>query len=93
MKPKNQSNEVICPQCGRKAKIRLCYACSSPLGGTPLFSKKYCPVCKGSGVVIHCEWCARRKAEQHPAVREADLKALKKNPFLPYYDERFRKYR
>lgn len=92
LKPKSQSNKVVCPQCGRKAEIRLCFACSNPVGAR-LFSKKYCPACKGKGVVIHCEWCARSKAEQHPAVREADLKALKKNPFLPYYDKRFSKYR
>lgn len=53
--------------------------------------KKYCPV-KGSRVVIYGEWCDRRKAEQLRAAREEDLKALK-NPFLPYYDEYFRKYR
>jgi hypothetical protein len=81
---------VICPQCGRKAKIRL-FTCSRPLGGISLFSKKVLSL-KGSRVVIYGEWCDRRKAEQLRAAREEDLKALK-NPFLPYYDEYFRKYR
>jgi hypothetical protein len=43
--------------------------------------------------VVHCEPCARNRQLTQDAVRKEELKALKKNPFLPYYDPKFKKYR
>jgi len=91
----NPSKGVTCPDCGRPAKLRPCFVCSSPVRGSPqLVSKAQCPYCKGKGVVIHCEPCStRRMQQQAAAATRVDQKALQKNPFLPYYDKRFRKYR
>ncbi len=88
----NKSKEVICPECGGKASVSLCFACRSPAGGVRRILKAQCPYCKGRGVIIECKTCARRRQVAQETLRE-DLKALKKNPFLPYYDPKFKKYR
>jgi len=95
MKTDKSSNEVMCPKCSREAELQLCYACHRFGGVAPLVPRDRCSICKGKGVVIHCKSCATRSRQiaQDAAVRKEELKALKKNPFLPYYDPKFKKYR
>ena len=81
--------KVICPKCGREAKIIPCYVCNSPAGSLRLTSKDKCPYCGGKGYIIYCEWCERNKRLSAEAALKERQKSLKRNPFLPYYDDKF----
>lgn len=91
METKNKNNPVKCPTCGRIAEVRPCYFCS---GRTQMstFIKTKCIHCQGRGVIIYCSACETKKAQQQAAADQAVRdKALRKNPFLPFYDKRFKR--
>ena len=92
MQPDSKSNEVICHECGGKASRSPCFVCQNPVGTIRRILKAQCPYCQGKGIIIECKTCARRRKVAQETLRE-DQKALKKNPFLPYYDPKFKKYR
>jgi RecJ-like exonuclease len=92
MSLEKESNEVICPECHGKASLSPCFVCGSPAGRIRRILRAQCPYCQGKGVIIECKACARRKQVAQETLRE-DMKSLKKNPFLPYYDPKFKKYR
>jgi hypothetical protein len=87
------SNRVRCPKCGGEAELRACPLCMVRMKGRG--ASRWCLLCHGTGVIIHCESCSSRKQmeQQAAAKRQMDLEALKRNPFLPYYDKNFRQYR
>jgi len=93
----NPSKAVICPNCGKPAMVQPCYTCKVLGRNRPsisFYAKSKCRNCNDTGVVIYCESCAtRQKQRAQDAARKVEQEALKRNPFLPYYDKRFRKYR
>ena len=91
MKPANKNSPIKCPTCGSIAMMKPCYFCS---GRTQMatFIKTKCVRCQGKGVVLYCSTYETRKAQQQAAAEQIERnKALKHNPFLPYYDKRFKK--
>lgn len=86
---------VSCLTCGDVAQVRACHGCTRTPGALVVYTREFCPICKGKGILINCKTCEEQKLMFMKAEgqQRLDQQELARNPFLPFYSKHFRKYR